>query len=77
MCLGAELHASSVMVALGATECGGPGKLWALRWYLVKCFLVFKGKKHVNFKKVQFLQFLCTVLFFDPSLNVLAIQATT
>lgn len=25
MCLGAELHASNVMVALGATECGGPG----------------------------------------------------
>lgn len=27
MCLGAKLHTSSVMVALVATECGGPGKL--------------------------------------------------
>lgn len=79
MRLGAELQASSVMGALGATERGGPGKLPGLRGSFVKDLLVFERKKHVVFKKVPLLlriPLLCKVVGFNPSLKVLAIQAT-
>lgn len=77
MRLGTELQASGVMRPLGATERGGPGKLLGLRGSFVKSLLVFERKKHVIFKKVPLSQLLCTVVGFNPSLKVLAIQATT